>query len=420
MEHFETFLENATAKGSNAIPGAAMAVVDRDGMSMLIKTTRCQLTCAGNYVYQKVSGANGILPDAEPLEFDQTYSIASCTKLITTIAALQLVERGLIGLDAPLDRHLPELALQPIVTQTKDGQLRYDRAKVSITLRHLITHSSGTTYDWLDPTLFAWRASRGETPALVIDGDVANGYACPRRFESGTSWNYSGGLDWTSLLVERLAGTSFEEYVEDKIAGPLGIETFTWHLSRKPHVARKLMRMSTRNENGTLTDGPNPFWPEPTREAGGIGMYANVHDFTRVLADLLRDSPVLLKRSSVEQMFDPQFPPGSTSLRDLRAVGEVAYQCTLDDSMENVMVNQGLGGILVEENTIRDTYFRPAHTLSWSGLPNLAWGINRERGLATFFATQVSPWADRKTWDVVARFETAVWLNLTAEHGKFV
>lgn len=143
-------------------------------------------------------------------------------------------------------------------------------------------------------------------------------------------------------------------------------------------------------------------------------MYANVHDFTRVLADLLKDSPVLLNKSTVDQMFSPQFAPGSSALQDLRALGEFAYQCTLDDSMEGVVANQGLAGLLVEEDVKRENYYRPANTLSWSGLPNLAWSINRERGLATFFATQVSPWADRKTWDVVARFETAVWMNLSA------
>ncbi|KAJ4362862.1 hypothetical protein N0V95_001236 [Ascochyta clinopodiicola] len=397
MDEFEEFLGNATSKASNIIPGAVLAVVDKNG----------------NYVYQKVSGTNGVDEDAQPLQFDQTYFIASCTKLVATIAALQLVENGLITLDEPLNSHLPELASQPIVTQTQHGQLEYHRATVPITLRHLVTHSSGATYDWLDPTLHVWRASRGEVPTLVVDGDVAKGYAVPRRYESGTSFNYSGGLDWTSLLVERLAGTNFEAYVEEKIAKPLGIETFTWHLSHKPHVAEKLMRMSTRKEDGTLQDGPNPFWPEPVKEGGGAGLYSNVHDFTRVLADLLRDSPVLLKKSSVDAMFTPQFKAGSSALRDLHA-NSAFYQCALDDSMEGVVANHGLGGLLVKEDVNRENYFRPAGTLSWAGLPNLAWGVNRERGLATFFATQVLPWADRKTWDVIARFETAVWESLSA------
>lgn len=373
------------------------------------------MTCVGNYVYQRALGVDGVGEDARPLQFDSTFFIASCTKLITSIAALQLVEKGLVTLDEPLDRYLPELIAQPIVSQTPGGQLKVDQATLPVTLRALVTHSSGATYAWLDPVLYAWHASQGNPiPTVVLDGDVLKGHSYPRRYESGTSWNYSGGLDWASLLVERLSGVGFEEYVGAQIAKPLGIETFTWHLSRKPQVAEKLMRMSTRSEDGRLTDGPNPFSPEPSKEAGGLGLYSDVRDFTRVLSDLLKEKPVLLSKSTVDQMFTPQFAPNSSALRDLRALGEFAYQCSLDDSMEGVVANHGLAGLLVEEDVVRDNYFRPAGTLSWSGLPNLAWSVNRERGLATFFATQVSPWADRKTWDVVARFETAVWRNLSA------
>jgi CubicO group peptidase (beta-lactamase class C family) len=362
-----------------------------------------------------VSGTNGVGEDAPSLGFDSTFFVASCTKLITSIAALQLVEKGFITLDEPLDQYLPELTSQPIVSQTADGQLKTDQATLPVTLRALVTHSSGATYDWLDPVLYAWHASQGHpVPTVALDGDVLKGHSYPRRYESGTSWNYSGGLDWASLLVERLSGTGFEEYVEAHIAKPLDIQTFTWHLSRKPQVAEKLMRMSSRSEDGGLTDGPNPFSPEPSKETGGLGLYSNVHDYTRVLSDLLKDSPVLLSKPTVDQIFTPQFAPGSSALRDMRALGEFAYQCSLDDSMEGVAANQGLAGLLVEEDVARENYSRPAGTLSWSGLPNLAWSINRERGLATFFATQVSPWADRKTWDVVARFETAVWRNLSA------
>lgn len=328
---------------------------------------------------------------------------------------MQLVEKGLVTLDEPLERHLPELTSQPIVSQTPDGQLKIDQATVPITLRALVTHSSGATYDWLDPVLQAWHASQGHpAPTVALHGDVVSGHSHPRRYESGTSWNYSGGLDWASLLVERLTGTDFGEYVEAHIAKPLGVGTFTWHLSRKPQVAEKLMRMSTRSDAGGLTDGPNPFSPEPSKATGGLGMYSNVHDYTRVLADLLRESPVLLSKSTVDQIFTPQFAPDSSALRDMRALGEFAYQCSLDDSMDGVAANQGLAGLLVEADVIRDNYFRPAGTLSWSGMPNLSWSVNRKRGLATFFATQTIPWADRKTWDVIARFETAVWRNLSA------
>jgi CubicO group peptidase (beta-lactamase class C family) len=359
-----------------------------------------------------------VTEDAKPLESDQTFFVASCTKLIASIAALQVFERGLITLDEPIDEYLPELSSQPIVEQ-ESSEIKLREATKKITLRQLITHSSGATYDWISPKMHAWRASRGEAPALVADGDVAKGYAYPRVFEAGDSWEYSGGMDWAGLLVARLTNMSLEDYVETNIAKPLGVTTFTWHLPRKPAVEEKIMQISARQDDGTLEPATTPFWPiDPVGEGGGAGMYANVHDYTRVLSDLLRDSPVLLKKATVEAMFSPQFPQDSLALKGLVDNAEYAYTCCLDASMEGVTPNFGLGSLLLMEDVDRNKgvegkeYFKPKHTLSWSGLPNLLWSVNRERGMALFFATQVLPWADRKTWDLAARFETAVWRNL--------
>lgn len=313
-----------------------------------------------------------------------------------------------------MDDILPELASQPIVEQKEDGTFELRKAKTSITLRQLLTHSAGATYDWADPKLIAWRISRGEVPALVEKGDVAKDYAYPRAYEAGEGWAYSGGLDWASLLVARLAKQSFESYVEENIAKPLGITTFTWHLPHKPAVAEKLMSISTRQEDGTLTDGPTPFWADPVAEGGGAGCYASVHDYMRVLADLLKDSPTILQKESVDALFASQFPLESLALIGLEANNEYSWKPTLNNSIEGAIVNHGLGGVLVTEDVDRPDFFRPKGTLSWSGLPNLLWGVNRERGLAIMFATQVVPWADRKCWEVIGKFETAAWKNLKA------
>ncbi len=250
---------------------------------------------------------------------------------------------------------------------------------------------------------------------MLSNGDVSNGYAYPRTFEAGEGWEYGGGLDWASLLITRLTKMSFEDYVETNIAKPLGITSFTWHINRKPAVKEKLARMSTRQDDGTFTDGPTPLWPEdPIGEGGGAGMYANVYDYTRVLSDLLKPSPVLLSKPMVDAMFSPQFAEDSLATKALVDNADPFYICTLDASMESVKPNMGLGSLLIMEDVNRENYFKPKGTLSWSGLPNLHWSVNRERGIALFFATQVLPWADRKTFDLVARFETAVWRNLKA------
>jgi hypothetical protein len=82
--------------------------------------------------------------------------------------------------------------------------------------------------------------------------------------------------------------------------------------------------------------------------------------------------------------------------------------------MEGVDQNQALGGLLLMEDVQHEEYFKPKDTMSWTRLPNLLWGVNRERGLALMMAVQGLPWADRNCFDLIARFETAVLRNLKA------
>ncbi|KAF2106996.1 beta-lactamase family protein [Lophiotrema nucula] len=397
MEQFEEAFEKAMARGSDGVPGAAVAVVNQEG----------------NYVYQNVKGHDGVHNGATALNFDRTFFLASCTKLITSIAALQTVERDLIRLDDPLDEHLPELTTQPIIVGGVDATFEWKQATKSITLRHLLSHSSGAVYDFMDSALTAWRQSREETPTVSQSGIVAKDYAMPRTFEAGEGWMYGTSLDWAGLLVARLNSMSLEQYVEENISIPLGMTSFTWHLSRKPHVEGNLVRMSVRGEDGKLSAGTHPPFPEPVEEGGGAGLYANVHDYTRVLADLLKDSPILLKKTSVDMLFAPQFEEGGAGLSALYANSEMTYKPMVGQSIDGIVINHGLGGLLVQEDIQRETYFKPKGTLTWSGLPNLLWSINRERGLALMFAVQVIPWNDKEVQSLSAQFETAVWRHLS-------
>ncbi|KAF2012963.1 beta-lactamase/transpeptidase-like protein [Aaosphaeria arxii CBS 175.79] len=398
MEAFEEVLWKSTAKGENIIAGAIVAVVDKKG----------------NLVYKNVAGYNGVEEDAAPLEFDQTLAIASCTKLITAIAALQVVEKGFVTLDEPLDKHIPELASQPIITAKENNTFELKSATKAITLRHLLTHSSGAVYDVFDPAIMSWRASRGETSNFPAPNQVVEEESLmPRSFEAGEGWSYGTGLDWTGLLISRLTNTNFETHVQEHIAKPLGITSFTFHLFSKPEVEKKLVKMSNRNEDGTLGIGRTPYFPSTNvGEAAGHGLYANVPDYTRVLADLLKDEPVLLAKESVDQLFTPQFEQGSLPQRALQANWQFSWGPPLGRSNEGVVPNFGLGGFINENHVKRENFEKPAKTLTWSGLPNLLWSVNREKGLALMVAQQTSPWADEKAWVFNNEFETAVWRGL--------
>ncbi|KAF2196445.1 beta-lactamase/transpeptidase-like protein [Delitschia confertaspora ATCC 74209] len=402
MQRFETLLEEATRKGSNGIPGAAVAVIDSKG----------------DYIYKKVSGFSGVAEDAKPLDFDSIFFIASCTKLIASIAALQCVERGLIGLDDPLDNLLPELAQQPIIVP-EDPELKSDTqpftlrpAKNSITLRQLLTHSSGAAYDMMNPVLASWWRSQGRTPGLAPTGDILEEYLMPRLFEAGESWTYGTGLDWAGLLIGRLNKSTLGKFVEENIFKPLEIKSTTWHLLDRLDLAERLMAMSTRSSDGTLKPVTAPIFPtDPVNESGGAGLVSSIDDYKRVLADLLKDHPITLQKETADLLFAPQFPEGSAPLKSLYANGKGAIDSMvgMPESLEGLKINHGLGGLIVLEDIQTNDYYKPKGTLSWMGLPNLLWSINREKRRALFFGTQVLPWGDEKAQKLTRDFETGVW-----------
>jgi CubicO group peptidase (beta-lactamase class C family) len=130
------------------------------------------------------------------------FWLVACTKLIRNVTALQCVKRGQICLNNPVDEILPELA-RPQITQavvsSDDGGAASQgfslvSAKSTITLRQLLTHTSGLGYDFVYLELMAWRASRGEEP-LSLSGQLVKAYSTPLLFEPGEGWAYGGGIN---------------------------------------------------------------------------------------------------------------------------------------------------------------------------------------------------------------------------------
>lgn len=259
----------------------------------------------GETIYSKGAGRVKFDSNNVPDE-DTTYWAFSWTKLLTTVAALQVVERGQISLDEEVETLLPELKNPDILSEGADGNLVLTPATKKITLRHLLTHQSGIVYDGRTPLLMKWRKSRGEG-SLSFCGDVIKAFSTPLVFEPGESWAYGGGLDWAGVIIERLNSTTLGEYMQKNIFDPLGMRHTTFHPDSRPEIKTKLMDTAMKTPDGKLVPAA-PWYPaDAVTDAGGIGIVTSVGDHIRVLADLLKDSPTILKRSSVDAMFTPQF-----------------------------------------------------------------------------------------------------------------
>ncbi|KAH7084097.1 beta-lactamase/transpeptidase-like protein [Paraphoma chrysanthemicola] len=387
MVGFNELLAQCTARDSNYIPGCVLSAIDDKGHKF----------------YSKCSGYDSVAPNASQLNPNNLFWMASCTKLIGTIAALQCVERGQISLDDHVEHVLPELAnleiIQPSGSSDASGRplftLRPSTKK--ITLRHLLSHTSGLSYDVQNSLTAAWRASR-QMELLGMSGKVTEAYVVPLLFEPGESWEYSGGIDLAGEIVSRLNNVSLEEYLREHVFGPLGMNSSTFHLELYPELTKRLVKMTKRTESGILSESKG-LWPDSVPEdCGGAGLYSSPDDYIKILSDLLRETPMLLKSETVDLMFSPQLKRGSLALRALHDSWMTKGMTAIEQP--SVEINFGLGGIYVE----RDVGNYKRDSLVWGGLPNLFWFANRSNRVAGLYASQVIPPGDPKSVHLAQEF----------------
>jgi CubicO group peptidase (beta-lactamase class C family) len=318
--------------------------------------------------------------------------IASCTKLLTSVCALQCVERGLVTLDEPLGKHLPELANPNVIKLDPDAPNGFTLtpAKNAVTLRTLLTHTSGCPYEWMSPQLVPWRKT--QPPVKPEDvGKIATTYNLPLLFEPGEGWVYGGGLDWAGELVGRLNNTTLGAYMEKEIFEPLGMKSTTFKLQERPDLKERLVGAGQREKDGGLTPFKGMIFSENAVDySGGGGLWSCATDYIKVLQDLILPEPKLLKRDTVLNMLAKAQIENDGALGGLvRGRAAAAANAAAPTS---VGMNYGLGGMVLT----KASEVLPEGTLSWGGLPNLKWCIHPTKGFAAFYATQVMPSGDVK------------------------
>jgi CubicO group peptidase (beta-lactamase class C family) len=381
---FEEVLAKETARGSNGIPGCVLAAIDRDG----------------NYIYRNTAGYNSPAPGSAPINEDGIFWIASCTKLITSICALQMVEQGLINLDEDVSRVIPEMK-NPSIVRLDDSVERgftLSPAKGYITLRQLLTHTSGVGYAFLDEPIMTWRQAVG--PELTeLWAKVVETYTAPLLFEPGTGWAYGGGIDWAGVIVHRLSGKPLDVYMADHVFKPLSMTNSTFQLDSRPDMEERVVTCSKRLEDGTLVENDGPVWLHSVQEpAGGSGLWSSVPDYMKILHDLIRPESKLLKQETIDNMLSaPQIPFSSPALEQLVS-SRTATEANA--KAENAGINYALGGMALTA----ESEGLPKGTLRWGGLPNLKWFANREHGVAALYASQLLPFGDKKSVDLSTEF----------------
>ncbi|KAJ7789773.1 beta-lactamase [Mycena olivaceomarginata] len=367
-DSFDSILTDAVA--SKSTPAMFFGVTNAEG-PLYIKTVGTKL------VDDPASGA---------IDEDSVFWLCSQTKLITSIAALQLVEQGKITLDTPVETVLPELA-NPVVVTAHDEAGRpvtTTPAKGKITLGQLLNHTSGLDYalDGTTPTTGATLGMPVAYSRLYKDGEGVSTFfevlkgslpGIPLRFEPGTNFAYGFSTDCAGFIVERLSGKSLEQYFQDHIFGPLGLTSSSFYLT--PQLKERLLPISYRTKSGPIErwNAPPIVDQDPANvrvHLGGVGLATTS----------------ILSRASFDSLFAPSLPPAGAATLDVMA------------GFFNAHVGLPAGaaqfgrGLMV--NTADIPGKRRKGSGAWGGWAGTSFFVDPAAGVAAVVGTQLVPTMD--------------------------
>jgi CubicO group peptidase (beta-lactamase class C family) len=361
------------------VPGVVALVTNRKGV-----------VYQGAFGVADVATGRALTPDA-------LFRIASMTKAVTSTVAMQLIEQGKFALEDPVEKYLPEMAKLPVFDSfdAKTGNYHLHLTSKPITVRHILTHTSGLGYPFTSATLRDFKPRDGESYA---DG--------PLLFEPGARWHYGTSTDIVGRLVEKVSGQKLEDYFRQHIFTPLKMND-TFYNVPQDKAARLV---AGQQRDGERMDGPIVKQsPQPgltiAAPIGGGGLASTANDYGRFMRMLLNggelDGARVLKAETVALM----------GQNHIGAVSVPALKSALPRSADFTFIADGRDkwglGFLITTDHVPGK--RSAGSLSWGGINNTYFWVDPSRGIAGVIMMQYLPFADAKALAVYDAFERATY-----------
>jgi methyl acetate hydrolase len=374
-------LENVVAGG--ALPGVIAVVGDRNGT-----------------LYEGAFGRLSVEGE-EPVRADTMLAIASMTKAITSVAALQLIEQGRLELEQTVASVLPAFGeLQ--VLDGFDGETPRLRAPArQATVRQLLTHTSGLGYWFGNADLLRYHELEGLPDPIACKRTALDGV--PLVGDPGVRWEYGTSTDWLGQVIEAVSSQDLDAYCKQHIFAPLGMTDTTFTPSE--HQRERMMALHARSPDGGLALSSIELPRDPEFFSGGGGCYSTAGDYLRFMRALLRDGELdgerILRPETVQLAF--------TDYLDGLPLPEVMRSALpeLTNDVPALPVPQGWGlGLNLLLQDIPG--MRRAGTGSWAGLFNCYYWIDRATGVSVAIFTQLLPFFDARTVQSMLELNGAV------------
>ncbi|KEY75197.1 hypothetical protein S7711_01637 [Stachybotrys chartarum IBT 7711] len=364
-------------------------------------------------VYSGQAGRQGFdLASPAYDSFDSVQWIASMTKLITATLLLQLIDRGLVTLFEDLRQRIPYFqSLQILRGYAEDGSAILEDNTAPLSLRNLLTHTSGFPYDFQDPNIIRWQQVNNRTEdsgSWTIEG-----YTTPLVFNPSQGWRYGTSLDWAGIVLEAITNQTLAEYAQEHIFDPLGMTSTSFEndAGNIPNIAERQVDWAEADPTDSmrlmLSTNSTVVPSNPEIASGGSGLSSTTADYGKFLQATLRGDLVSHKLSKA--MFKPQLNAVERGTLQALASGPRWYVLAPEIFPAGAPLDWGLSGLInLQDSPGR----RRAGSLSWSGLTNGRWWIDRTSGIAAVMTTQILPPNYPLAIELFTALEEAVYRDL--------
>lgn len=382
-EKVDSLLKKATDAGD--VPGVVAMATKRNGA-----------------LYEGAFGKRILGQDAA-MTSDTVVWIASMTKALTGTVAMQLVEQGKLDLSSPASKWVPDLASVEVLEGfDAAGKPLTRKPKQRITLRHLLTHTAGFSYEiWSEDIQRYQRAHN--LPGITSCQNAA--LRTPLLFDPGKRWDYGINMDFVGKAVEAVSGKKLSAVLKENLFEPLGMSDTAFKITSS--MRQRLAKIHQRGEDDKLTPLMDLEIPqEPEFEMGGGGLYGTAGDYLKFVGMILNGGKAngkqVLKAGTVRTMATNHI--GQILVGPLKtAIPPLSNDIEVFPGMPK---KWGLSFLI---NTEKAPTGRSAGSLAWAGLANTYFWIDPVKGIGGVYLSQVLPFADKKSLPLYAEFETAVY-----------
>ncbi len=372
----DTYLQQAVE--TTKIPGLVALVVDKD-----------------HVIYSAAVGRRNVVDD-EAMTMNTIFHLASMTKPVATAAIMMLVEEGTLKLDDPISKYVPGFANREVIEQfdVTDGSYSTRPATGVVTIRHLLSHSSGLAYAFANDIV------------AQLSGDGAPANDLPLVFDPGAGWTYARGIGIVATVLERIEGRGLDSFIRERIFEPLGMRDTSYIV---PAAKHDRVVTKHRPDDGVLVESPRPV-DIRSAVSGNGGLYGTAGDYAKFMQLFLNDGVTpsgtrLLSVESIRVMGQNQLGSVRVSLQD-EPLPDLARAFPVGAGRDGF----GLGFQITGQHS--DRHMRAPGSMSWAGIFNTEFWIDPTASIGAVLLMQYLPFYDADAIETLAGFERRLYAGL--------